>query len=300
MRVPAGRLAQVPENGPIYNGRDLVAFARIGGPSVPLSHGPDDTAAGSMGFGSWHPGIFPFVLERRVRCGQLHRHDYASLLHAPIRPRGRGRRAAGMDPRGNLAVPRLSVSQMAAAAALLAAAGCGPDRIATYPVSGIVVFEDGQRVASGVVEFRTSGSVPIARGQLGADARFTLGTFEAADGAAAGQHQVIVVQHASIESAVNDPEQAREQRAHKSSLIDPAFASYEKSGLKADVEPDAVNRFTPVVRRFTAGSGKVVLGRFDWVEQRGHDDDRLRPESRLIHSKARFSNRHILRQRLIG
>jgi prepilin-type N-terminal cleavage/methylation domain-containing protein/prepilin-type processing-associated H-X9-DG protein len=61
MHIPMGRLAQVPENGPMYNGKDLVAFARIGGPSVPLARGPDDTASGSMGFGSWHPGTCPFV-----------------------------------------------------------------------------------------------------------------------------------------------------------------------------------------------------------------------------------------------
>lgn len=61
MHVPIDRLAQVPENGPLYNGKDLTAFARIGGPSVPLARGPEDTVSGSMGFGSWHPGICPFV-----------------------------------------------------------------------------------------------------------------------------------------------------------------------------------------------------------------------------------------------
>lgn len=61
MHVPAGRLAQAPENGPLYNGKDLVAFARIGGPSIPLARGPEDTVSGSMGFGSWHPESCPFV-----------------------------------------------------------------------------------------------------------------------------------------------------------------------------------------------------------------------------------------------
>jgi prepilin-type N-terminal cleavage/methylation domain-containing protein len=62
MHVPAGRLATVPENGPIYNGLDLPAFARIGGPGIPLARGPDDVSVTSIGFGSWHPGICPFVL----------------------------------------------------------------------------------------------------------------------------------------------------------------------------------------------------------------------------------------------
>jgi prepilin-type N-terminal cleavage/methylation domain-containing protein len=62
MHVPADRLALPPENGPIYNGADLPAFARIGGPGIPLARGPDDTTIPIIGFGSWHPGVCPFVL----------------------------------------------------------------------------------------------------------------------------------------------------------------------------------------------------------------------------------------------
>jgi hypothetical protein len=62
MHIPLGRLAQVPENGPIYNGLDLPAFARIGGPGVPLARGSDDMDIPVIGFGSWHPGVCPFVL----------------------------------------------------------------------------------------------------------------------------------------------------------------------------------------------------------------------------------------------
>jgi prepilin-type N-terminal cleavage/methylation domain-containing protein len=62
MHVPLGRLAQVPENGPIYNGLDLPAFARIGAPGIPIARSPDDTNLPIIGFGSWHPGVCPFVL----------------------------------------------------------------------------------------------------------------------------------------------------------------------------------------------------------------------------------------------
>ncbi|MBX3427185.1 MAG: DUF1559 domain-containing protein [Pirellulales bacterium] len=62
MHIPAERLAQAPENGPLYNGKDLTAFARIGGPSVPLARGPEDASVGILGFGSWHPQNCPFVL----------------------------------------------------------------------------------------------------------------------------------------------------------------------------------------------------------------------------------------------
>jgi len=61
MHIPHDRLSQVPENGPLYNGKDVVASTRIGGPGVPLARGPEDAVAGAMGFGSWHPGVCPFV-----------------------------------------------------------------------------------------------------------------------------------------------------------------------------------------------------------------------------------------------
>lgn len=61
MHVPIDRLAQAPENGPMYNGKDLPAFARIGGPGIGLARGPDDQTVDVIGFGSWHPGVCPFA-----------------------------------------------------------------------------------------------------------------------------------------------------------------------------------------------------------------------------------------------
>ncbi len=61
MHIPEGRLAEVPENGPLYNGADLAAFARIGAPGIGLARGPQDTTVPIVGFGSWHPGVCPFV-----------------------------------------------------------------------------------------------------------------------------------------------------------------------------------------------------------------------------------------------
>lgn len=45
----------IPFNGPIYNGQDLMAFARVGGPGVPLSTRMDAAPGPILGFGSWHP-----------------------------------------------------------------------------------------------------------------------------------------------------------------------------------------------------------------------------------------------------
>ena len=52
---------QIPFNGPIFNGQDLAAFARIGGPGVPLSGQSRTETSGVLGFGSWHPGICNFA-----------------------------------------------------------------------------------------------------------------------------------------------------------------------------------------------------------------------------------------------
>lgn len=62
MHIPAGRLAEVPENGPMYNGKDLPAFARVGGVGIGLARGPADQSVPVIGFGSWHPGVCPFVM----------------------------------------------------------------------------------------------------------------------------------------------------------------------------------------------------------------------------------------------
>jgi prepilin-type N-terminal cleavage/methylation domain-containing protein len=63
MHVPRGRLNEVPENGPAYDGSRFYASARVGGPGVPIAAGPDDDVAGMglLAFGSWHPGVSHFV-----------------------------------------------------------------------------------------------------------------------------------------------------------------------------------------------------------------------------------------------
>ena len=53
-------LNTTPFNGAIFNGEDLAAFARVGGPGVPIL-GPKDEPGTILGFGSWHPGVCNFV-----------------------------------------------------------------------------------------------------------------------------------------------------------------------------------------------------------------------------------------------
>lgn len=61
LHVVPENLNQIPFNGPIYNGEDLAAFTRIGGPGVPILSGRQKSETGVLGFGSWHPGLCNFV-----------------------------------------------------------------------------------------------------------------------------------------------------------------------------------------------------------------------------------------------
>lgn len=62
MHIPEARLTQPPENGPMYNGKYLSAHSRVGGLGIGLARGPTDTSVPTVGFGSWHVGVCPFVM----------------------------------------------------------------------------------------------------------------------------------------------------------------------------------------------------------------------------------------------
>lgn len=63
MHVPRGRLAQPPENGPIYDGSRFWYSGRVAGPGLPIANGPDDivNGLGLYAFGSWHPTVCHFA-----------------------------------------------------------------------------------------------------------------------------------------------------------------------------------------------------------------------------------------------
>lgn len=61
LHVAPENLNTVPFNGPIYNGEDLAAFTRVGGPGAPLMARNQERTSPVLGFGSWHPGICNFV-----------------------------------------------------------------------------------------------------------------------------------------------------------------------------------------------------------------------------------------------
>ena len=59
--VPYDELNKSPYNGAAYIGRYLFHFARLAGPGIPISHGPNDTRAFEYSFGSHHRGFVNFA-----------------------------------------------------------------------------------------------------------------------------------------------------------------------------------------------------------------------------------------------
>lgn len=112
---------------------------------------------------------------------------------------------------------------------IIVLAGCGSDRVPTYPVSGKVLFEDGSPVKYGTIEAESQYGT-TAVGTIQEDGSFVLGTYASDDGAAEGPNNVIVMQLISADMI------QRHQKDH-GAPIDPVFASYDTSPLKIEVKP---------------------------------------------------------------
>lgn len=158
-------------------------------------------------------------------------------------------------------------SVYAATVLALTAAGCGGSPT-TYPVAGVVQFEDGAPVPYGTVEFRNRNTGAIARGKLDQRGQFVLGTFSQADGAPAGSYKVIVVQHILPDQKLSpiaaakhpvedghDHDEADHEHGPDVWLVAPSFASYDSSGLAAEVQPVSSNSVKLVVRGFSPARG---------------------------------------------
>ena len=141
-----------------------------------------------------------------------------------------------------------------------AAAVCGCSRrVATYPVSGTVRFEDHQPVRVGVIEFRCPETGVTARAKLDDTGTFQLGTFALADGAPAGNYRVVVVQYFNTPPMKHvhthddhDEHEADEHDAPNHSHEPDArvarnFSDYSTSTLAATVRSGAENKFDFVV-----------------------------------------------------
>jgi hypothetical protein len=127
-----------------------------------------------------------------------------------------------------------------------AMSGCGSSQIPTYPVSGIVVFEDGSPVRTGSIELESREHKLTATGKIREDGSFVLGTYTSSDGACAGEHGVIVMQ-----LIINDGT-VKHSKDH-GQPVDPVFASYGTSPLTATIRAEETNTLkftvTPAAKR---------------------------------------------------
>jgi hypothetical protein len=118
--------------------------------------------------------------------------------------------------------------------------GCGSDRPATYPVSGRVVFSNGQPVKTGTVELLSQEHKINATGTIRTDGTFELGTFSSNDGACEGTHSAIVMQMIISEGL------HKHQQDH-GLPVDPMFGAYSSSPLNVTVKAGEKNEVTLTV-----------------------------------------------------
>jgi hypothetical protein len=109
----------------------------------------------------------------------------------------------------------------------LLAVGCGSGR---YPVGGKVTYPDGTPVTEGTVVFESKdGGKPVtARGAIGTDGSYTLGTLKPGDGVPAGWYKVLV-------APKTDPNAV--DRPSKPPAVDPRYSEFSTSGLECEVKP---------------------------------------------------------------
>jgi prepilin-type N-terminal cleavage/methylation domain-containing protein len=247
MHVPEGRLAQPPENGPIYNGKDLPAFARIGGPGFALARGPTDRSVDALGFGSWHVGVCPFVMADgsvRVVATDMDTLALQSMC----------RRNDDYELDVTEMVPPVTTSTPSGLGGVLALAvlaiGCSDGRPPLYPVRGVVSFESGEPVRNATVELTpVAERGPSPRGRTDAAGRVALGTYVEGDGAHAGDYHVLVIQAVPPRAAERVRGLGEEHAAHggRIPVVAVKHASPSTTGLRYTVEPRAASDVELVV-----------------------------------------------------
>ena len=132
---------------------------------------------------------------------------------------------------------------------LVLAIGCGDGRPRAYPVSGKVVFEDGEIVQFGDVEFFNEEFKMNANGKIAKDGTFKLTTYGDDDGAITGNHKVVIIQRtrnhmtAQIEGMINHDH---------GDLIDRKYFDYRTSKLTAEIQPIELNEIELTVKRMPA------------------------------------------------
>lgn len=129
----------------------------------------------------------------------------------------------------------------------IAVVGCGDTHPPTYPASGTACFEDGTPVRFGVVNLVPDSAGPSARAKIHSDGKFMLGTFDATDGAPAGQYRVLIVQH--LPSPENVQAAPADHEHDQNSTVPLAYSQLESTPLTAEIVPGGKNRLELVIER---------------------------------------------------
>ena len=90
---------------------------------------------------------------------------------------------------------------------------------------------------------------PSARGKIDLQGNFTAGTYENADGAVAGDYQVLIIQHAPVVRGedVHRLDSSHQQHAGADALVSPKYSSRDSSDLKCSVSASEKNHFDFIV-----------------------------------------------------
>ncbi len=116
--------------------------------------------------------------------------------------------------------------------------GCADDgRVPTYEVNGRVQFADGSPLKGGsIICLSDSDEGLSARGAIGEDGTFALGTYEQDDGAIAGRHMVM------IDPPV--PQNFNPDAGPAPKVIHDRYRQHHTSGLELTVAEDEPNEVT--------------------------------------------------------
>ena len=117
----------------------------------------------------------------------------------------------------------------------LAMTGCSSGQLPTYPTTGKVQFEDGSPVRFGSIEFYNRQHEVTARGTIDRDGNYALGTFEAGDGAVAGEHKVVIIQ-TLMPTPLVQQQPGEPSHQHHGRHVHKDYTAYSTSTLECVVE----------------------------------------------------------------
>lgn len=148
---------------------------------------------------------------------------------------------------------------VAVAAALTALAGCGGGAGGTYPVSGKVVYADGQPVKAGLITFEPADDKNgwAASGPIESDGSFTVASTDKLTGAKPGKYRVVITppEGEGAEDEGTDEGEGGAKVVLPPATIDPKYQTVETTSLEAEVKPQS-NTFTFTVEHPKAGKSK--------------------------------------------